>query len=336
MSISLPPEPITLGEVLRDLEAGRARPLPPAGRLSQLTSLPRPTLGGRSFLRSYLIARTLGRLHPRLVRRSLLRLWETPWTHPAALRPVFDPPGDPTAWTLRAGRTQIQGYTAGHGPTVVLVHGWAGRAADWRHLAADLAAGGHRVVVPDLPSHGATRGARTDLFELSGALGEVLAQERPVAVIAHSLGFPTTMLALEHATEVPPAIVAIAPGRRLDQALSRFARQAGLSTSLTDELRRVIEERFGRDVWSELDVDRVLPSLRARGLVVHDTDDDEVPLDDARAIAATWPDAELVTTTGLGHRRIVRDGSVRAVIVSWLQEVSAEVDGLLSDAVPAA
>jgi pimeloyl-ACP methyl ester carboxylesterase len=336
MSVPVPLEPITMADLWRDLEAGRSRPLRPADRLSQLTSLPRPTLGGRSFRRSYLAARMLGRLHPRLARRSLLRLWETPWTHPAALRPVFDPPGDPTTWTLRTGRTQLHGYTIGRGPTVVLVHGWASRAADWRHLAADLAAGGRRVVVPDLPAHGATRGARTDLFELSGALGEVLAQERPVAIIAHSLGFPTTMLALEHASEVPPAVVAIAPGRHLDQAVSRFALRARLAAPLADELRRGIEERFGRDVWSELDVDRALPSLTAQGLVVHDTDDDEVPIDDARAIAARWPDAKFVTTAGLGHRRIVRDESVRALIVSWLQELRTDVDDPLGDPVPMA
>lgn len=336
MSTSVSPEPITMADVLRDLEAGRSLPLRPAGRLPQLTSLPRPTLGGRSFLRSYLAARTLGRLHPRLARRSLLRLWETPWVHPASRRPVIAPPGDPVPWTLPAGGTQMHGYTAGRGPTVVLVHGWAGRAADWRHLAADLAAGGFRVVVPDLPAHGATSGTRTDLFELSAALTEVLAQERPVAVVAHSLGFPTTMLALEHAAEVPPAIVAVAPGRRLDDAVSRFTLRARFATPLADELRRGIEERFGGGVWSELDVGRSLPSLRARGLIVHDTDDDEVPPDDARAIATRWPDAELVMTTGLGHRRIVRDGSVRAVIVSWLQEVHSDLDGPLDDVVPVA
>jgi pimeloyl-ACP methyl ester carboxylesterase len=336
MSISVTPEPLTMADVLRDLEAGRSLPLRPAGRLPQLTSLPRPTLGGRSFMRSYLAARALGRLHPRLARRSLLRLWETPWVHPATLHPVIAPPGDPGPWTLQAAGTQLHGYTAGRGPAVVLVHGWAGRAADWRQLAADLAASGYRVVVPDLPAHGATSGTRTDLFELSAALAEVLAQERPVAVIAHSLGFPTTMLALEHAAEVPPAIVAVAPGRRLDSALSRFTLRARLAEPLADELRAGIEERFGGDVWSELDVGRALPALRARGLVVHDTDDDEVPLDDARAIATCWPDAELVTTTGLGHRRIVRDGSVRAVIVGWLQEVHADLDGPLDEVVPVA
>jgi pimeloyl-ACP methyl ester carboxylesterase len=339
MSASTPtsPEPsITVDDVLRDLEAGRSLPLRPPDRLAHLPSLPRPTLGGRSFLRSYLAARTLGRLHPRLARRSLLRLWSTPWVHPAASQPVVDPPGDPAPWTLETAELPLQGYAAGDGPTVVLVHGWAGRAADWRHLAGDLVASGYRVVAPDLPAHGATRGVRTDLYELAGTLAEVLDRERPVAVVAHSLGFPTTMLAIEGTAEVPTAIVAVSPGRRLDRAVGAFTTRARLSAPLAGELSRGIEARFGSAVWSELDVDRVLPSLRALGLVVHDTDDDEVPIEDARAIASEWPDAELVVTNGLGHRRIVRDASVRAAIVDWLLEVTPATPGELDVVVPVA
>jgi pimeloyl-ACP methyl ester carboxylesterase len=336
-STSTSPGPsITVDDVLRDLEAGRSLPLRPPDRLAQLPALRRPTLGGRSFLRSYLAARTLGRLHPRLARSSLLRLWTTPWVHPAALRPIVDPPGDPTPWTLETADTRLQGYAAGDGPTVVLVHGWAGRAADWRHLAGDLVTSGYRVVAPDLPAHGATGGAHTDLFALAGALTEVLTRERPVAVVAHSLGFPTTMLAIEGAAEVPSAIVAVAPGRRLDRAVGAFATRARLAAPLADELRSGIEARFGREVWSELDVDRVLPSLRAHGLVVHDTDDDEVPIDDARAIAAGWPDAELLVTNGLGHRRIVRDASVRTAIGDWLHEVAPATPGEPDVVVPVA
>jgi pimeloyl-ACP methyl ester carboxylesterase len=336
MSTFTPLEPFTMDDVLRDLEAGRSFPLRPPDRLVQLRSLPRPILGGRRFLRSYLAARTFGRVHPRLARRSLLRLWSTPWVHPAARRPIVDPPGDPTAWTLETGGTTLQGYTAGDGPTVVLVHGWAGRAADWRHLAGDLVVSGYRVVVPDLPAHGATRGARTDLFELAGALAEVLVQERPVAVVAHSLGFPTTMLALQDAVEVPLAVVAVAPGRLLDRAVEAFATRARLVAPLADELRRGIETCFGADVWSQLNVDRDLPSLRARGLVVHDVEDDEVPIDDARAIVSGWPDAELVVTDGLGHRRIVRDASVRSSIVEWLREAAPATPGAPDVVVPVA
>jgi pimeloyl-ACP methyl ester carboxylesterase len=319
---TVPYEPFTTADVLRDLEAGRSLPLRPADRLVHLSSPPRPTAGGASFLRSSLAASVLARVHPRLARRSLLRLWFTPWVHPAARLPIVDLPVDVAPWSLGEGENVLRGYTAGSGSTVVLVHGWSGRAADWRHLAADLVAAGHRVVVPDLPAHGSSPGRRTDLFELGDALAEVLVHERPAAVVAHSLGFPTTVLALQHGAPAPATIVAVAPGRRLAHAVAAFVVRAQLRPALADELRRGIEARFGAEVWSELDVDGSLPTLGVPGLVVHDRDDDEVPLDDARSIAERWPGAELITTAGLGHRRIVRDATVRAAIVGHVAGVA--------------
>ena len=42
-------------------------------------------------------------------------------------------------------------------------------------------------------------------------------------------------------------------------------------------------------------------------LVVHDEGDDEAPYSGGLAIAHAWPASRLFTTTGLGHRRILRD-----------------------------
>lgn len=312
------PEPFTLADVMQDLEAGRSLPLRSAERLTDLTSRRRPTLGGRTFLWTHLRARSLGRVHPRLARGALLRLWFTPWVHPSALKPVDDLAAEFRAWSLPTDGTTLHGYAGGSGPTVVLVHGWSGRGADWRHLAADLVAAGWRVVVPDLPAHGTTPGRRTDLFQLGQAVATVLDHERPAAVVAHSMGFPATMLALEGGAPSPATLIALAPGRRIAHAVDGFGRRAGLRPALVDELRRGLEQRFDADVWERLDVDRVLPLLDVDGLVVHDVDDDEVPLADARAIADGWRGAALVTTHGLGHRRILRDGHVRARVVQEL------------------
>jgi len=79
-------------------------------------------------------------------------------------------------------------------------------------------------------------------------------------------------------------------------------------------------------VWTDLDVDRVLPGLRARGLVIHDRDDDEVPLADGRAIAAGWPQARLEVTVGLGHRRVLRDEGVRAMVAAHLADAAFATD----------
>lgn len=278
----------------------------------------RATLGDRTFRATCLAAIALGRLHPRLARGALLRLWFTPWIHPSARAPITDLASGLEAWSLRSSGTTLRGYTGGSGPTVVLVHGWSGRAADWRHLAGDLIASGWRVVAVDLPAHGMTRGRRTDLFELGRATARVLEHERPAAVVVHSMGFPATMLALEGGAPAPTALVALAPGRKILHAVDGFVQRARLDDALLDQLIAGIEARYGEDVWDVLEVDRVLPDLAVPGLVIHDTHDEEVSFTDARRIAALWPGSELVRTSGLGHRRIVRDPEVRQLVIEAL------------------
>lgn len=267
---------------------------------------------------TYVAAKVLGRVHPRLARPALERLWFTPWVHPSALKPVRDLPQHAVPWRLDVDGSTLHGYAAGDGATVVLVHGWAGRGADWRHLAARLVEAGWRVVVPDLPAHGSTAGTRTDLYELGRAVAAILGAEQPVAVVAHSLGFPMVMQAIEGGAAEPRRLIAVAPGRRMEHALDTFVEQARLRPRLADELRRAIQARFGDDVFDLLDVDRVVPTLTGGGLVVHDTDDADVSVEDGRAIAGRWREARFVATEGLGHRLILRDPAVHDLVAEHL------------------
>jgi pimeloyl-ACP methyl ester carboxylesterase len=327
VSISSTAGQLTTEDVLDDLEAGRSRPLHTTGdHRWSLPTVARPTMGGGSFLRTYLTTKALGRLHPRLARRGLMRLWFTPWVHPSALEPVDDLPVGLGPWSLVAGGRTLRGYAGGTGPTVLLVHGWAGRAADWRHVVARLLAAGWRVVAPDLPAHGTSPGRETDLFQLGGALAAVLDHERPHAVIAHSMGFPTTLVAVEAGAFAPHTLVAIAPGRKMARVLEAFGRRSRLGPALREQLRAALEDRFGADLWNVLDVDRVLPGLAIHGLVIHDRDDDEVPLHDGEQIAARWPGSRFVVTEGLGHRRILRDEGVHQVVAEALERTTKPPD----------
>ena len=44
-----------------------------------------------------------------------------------------------------------------------------------------------------------------------------------------------------------------------------------------------------------------------------------MPWSDGAAIAGAWPGARLVTTTGLGHRRILRDERVVSQAVAFVK-----------------
>jgi pimeloyl-ACP methyl ester carboxylesterase len=53
-------------------------------------------------------------------------------------------------------------------------------------------------------------------------------------------------------------------------------------------------------------------------LIVHDRDDPDVPYAHGEEIARAWPGAELMTTSGLGHRSVLRDPEVIRRTVSFL------------------
>lgn len=67
-----------------------------------------------------------------------------------------------------------------------------------------------------------TAGGTTDIFELGRALAVVLDNERPRAIVTHSLGFPIALQALTVGAAAPPTWVALVPGRKMSHALARF------------------------------------------------------------------------------------------------------------------
>ena len=109
---------------------------------------------------------------------------------------------------------RIRYFTGGAGSPLVLVHGLAGAATNWSELVPCLLPR-HRLVVPDLPGHGAS--ARLprldDLDPLAGAVAAVADAEGavPAVVIGHSLGAVVALrLALAH-PDVVRALVLVAP-----------------------------------------------------------------------------------------------------------------------------
>jgi len=60
------------------------------------------------------------------------------------------------------------------------------------------------------------------------------------------------------------------------------------------------------------------PNLGTPLLVVHDIDDTEVPYAEGARLAEHWPRAQLMTTRGLGHTRILRAPEVVAAASAFV------------------
>ncbi|MBW3664201.1 MAG: alpha/beta hydrolase [Actinobacteria bacterium] len=269
-------------------------------------------------LATLLATRTVGRVSRRAAAPLAGALWFTPWR---VETPRARAGGD--AWLERATRLELPdglaGAATGDGPTVLLVHGWGTRGATMRVAADALAAAGYRAVVMDLPAHGDSPGRRTNLYEAAAAVRTVAETVHARAVVAHSIGGPTTLLALDAALEVD-AVALIAPAVRLDEAVARFVERFRLPRRAAEGLWDRIEARFGPEVWAAVAAERIVTGLDVPGLVVGDRDDPEVAIASIERLARAWPGARLVTTSGLGHDRVLRDDGVVAEVAGFIVE----------------
>jgi len=91
-----------------------------------------------------------------------------------------------------------------------------------------------------------------------------------------------------------------------------FAGRLGFGERVRARLVRRIERRVGLPL-SAFGVPAMAATMATPPLLlVHDRHDAETGWSDSEAIARAWPGARLVTTAGLGHRRILGDPAVVA------------------------
>lgn len=205
----------------------------------------------------------------------------------------------------------------GDGPTVLLVHGWAGRGSQLWRFVEPLVERGYRVATFDAPAHGEDHGGRSSLADLADAIARTVAHLGGIeGIVAHSLGSAATTLAASRGVDVG-RLVYVAPPERLPDYLERVARFLGFSEDVTRRTRGRIEQRVGFG-FDEIRGTRLGPTLDVPLLVVHDRGDREVPWEEGRDLAGAWPGALLKTTEGLGHHRILADEAVVAFSVAFL------------------
>jgi 2-succinyl-6-hydroxy-2,4-cyclohexadiene-1-carboxylate synthase len=159
----------------------------------------------------------------------------------------------------------------GHGPTVLLIHGFTGRGTSWGRHAIALA-DRFRVVTPDLPGHGRSatpaNPARASVERSANDLATILARRgiAPAAVVGYSLGARVALRLAVARPELVRRLILESPSAGFVSEDERAARRA------SDEARAVrIEERGIRafvDEWEREPVfdgqaDRLPPARRA-------------------------------------------------------------------------
>ena len=259
----------------------------------------------------------LGEVSPALAARTAVRLFLTP-PRLRARNGERHALAEAEPFTVSVPSGALHCWRFGEGPAVLLVHGWGGGAGQVAAFAPALRERGCAAVTFDAPAHGASGGRILSSPEFAGAVSAVARQAGARGAIAHSAGAAALALAMLRGTSLGAAVF-VGPPRNPAGFYERFCRALSLGPGIRDLARQRLERRVGM-LFEDLDLTRMAAAVATPLLVIHDQGDDEVPWSDGAAVAHAWPGAQLATTDGLGHRRILRDAAVAARAAAFVAE----------------
>lgn len=213
---------------------------------------------------------------------------------------------------------KIRLWSWGEGPTILFIHGWGGRGTQISSFVDVLTNAGFNVMSFDMPAHGQSEGKHTNAFSIAKSTVEVIKHiDNLHSVITHSFGgaifgyFYQPQLALKN-------IVLICPPATLHTALNQFSSTLQLPQAMHTYIDKSLKKEFGEDVFNRLSLMSNGPKITQPVLIVHDNEDDVVPIQDGRDITSVLQQGSLYETNELGHRKILFDRSVVERITQFL------------------
>ena len=206
------------------------------------------------------------------------------------------------------------------GPSCSSFTAGEGRGAQLGAFVEPLVDAGMSVVTFDAPAHGASPGSRLYLTDHADCVIDAVAAIGPVhAIVAHSFGAAAVLLAHARGCVDVPHNVMVAPNAVVDDAVERFGSVLGLDARDQATLEEQLAAQTGLG-FDSLRLEHLVGHRSTALTVIHDRGDREVPFADGARLAAVWPEARLIATESLGHRRILRDPAVVAAVVSAASE----------------
>jgi pimeloyl-ACP methyl ester carboxylesterase len=163
------------------------------------------------------------------------------------------------------------------------------------------------VVAFDAPAHGQSAGRATDPIEFASAINTVARFAGPVhTLVAHSFGVAMALFARRDWGVQAQRQIFISSFEHCNWFLDAFAQYVGLSAPALSKARQMMVDRYpDRMDWDSLSVVGMLRQAPEPTLILHDTEDEEIPFQHSLAIMQAAPNAQMQTTSGWGHHRLL-------------------------------
>lgn len=220
-------------------------------------------------------------------------------------------------------KTRKYAWRTGQGPLVIFVHGWSGRASQMAPMAKYIADCGYCTVIFDATAHGESSGKTIGFHKFMHDVAELSAvfSHDVFAYVGHSAGGLSVMAARSVHGIKAERYVCLAAPRAPYPPIAALKQQLGVSGQILNRCQQYYAQQFSSS-WESLDKASSF-SYRNQGalLLVYDEQDDQVDHLDGDRISQTWPAAQVIKTTGLGHRKVL-----------WSPVLFSKIAGFLSHA----
>ncbi len=204
----------------------------------------------------------------------------------------------------------------GEGKPVLLMHGWEGRATQMSVFIPYLS-DKYKLIALDAPAHGVSKGNTSNPHEFIKAIFK--AQEKFgefSAIVGHSMGGGCSVYSALEGLKVDK-VVSIAGPAYFRDVVSLFGQFIGLSRRTLQKFLNRVEHRVELS-FEQLDLAKRISPTKESIMIIHDVDDKEIPYNQALKYEKILGKNNVMTTTGLGHRQIMRDKKVLQTIADFI------------------
>jgi pimeloyl-ACP methyl ester carboxylesterase len=269
---------------------------------AQSLQIPKPIL---------LIAKLLEVISPKLVTLFASKLFRTPLKHKIPKRELeMDKNTLQQKILIPSINKEIVVYKYGESKRkILLVHGWSGRGTQLAKIADELVNLGFQTISFDAPAHGKSKGNNTLLPEFIDSILELEKQFGPFEfAIGHSLGGMAILNAVKQKLEIKKGVI-IGSGDIIQDIIDDFIKKLQLQPKIGMLLKNYFEKK-NNSTMDSFSSYQVAKEVKIPVLIIHDENDDEIPVNAAFNIQKHIQHSKIVITKGLGHRKILGNKAV--------------------------
>jgi esterase/lipase len=187
---------------------------------------------------------------------------------------------------------------------ILLVHGWSGRGTQLVKFADAFVDKGYATISFDAPAHGKSSGNSTIMTEFIASILEIDNKFGPFeAAVGHSLGGMALLNAIKKGLKINRLTI-IGSGDKVKDILDDFVSKLELKPEFSSHLQQHFEKKYNEPM-ENYSAQSAAKTVDIPVLVIHDENDNEVPVETSINIHDNLKNGELLITQHLGQRKIL-------------------------------